>query len=198
MRIILIRHTESIGNKMKVYAGSTDYELTEYGITQIHVVVNQLERILDKESIYNLFSSPLQRCTILSEEIGKSIGVEKHIDNRLSETNFGLFEGKTYNDLINEFPEILDKWNKDIIHFQIPKGESLIMCEERISSFCEELKWKNEDSIIVSHGGIIKLILLNLLNLDINHFWKFFTSNGCIIEIEHNEGFGYLKNIIQL
>jgi len=198
MRIILIRHTESIGNKMKVYAGSTDYELTEDGITQIHDVVNQLERILDKESIDNLYSSPLQRCTILSEEIGKLIGLTKHIDNRLSETNFGLFEGKTYNDLKNEFPEILDKWNKDIIHFQIPKGESLIMCEERISSFCEELKWKNEDSIIVSHGGIIKLILLNLLNLDINHFWKFFTSNGCIIEIEHNEGFGYLKNIIQL
>ncbi|WP_088067211.1 histidine phosphatase family protein [Gottfriedia luciferensis] len=198
MRIFLIRHTESIGNKQQVYAGMTDYELTENGLNQMKNVVAQFSKIIDRTSSYHLYSSPLSRCTLLSDEIEAIIEKSKMIDNRLRETNFGLFEGKSYVELVNEFPEIIDAWNEDLIHYQIPNGESLFQCSERVNEFCNEIILKNEDSIIVSHGGIIKLLLLSILGLDLDHFWKVYTGNGCIIEIEYNNGFGFLRNIIQL
>ncbi|KQL38989.1 hypothetical protein AN960_11880 [Bacillus sp. FJAT-25509] len=198
MRIFLIRHTESIGNRQKVYAGMTDFDLTEKGLSQIRGVITKFTKMIEPTSHYFLYSSPLRRCTLLSDAIGELIGESKIVDRRLQETNFGLFEGKTYTDLLNEVPEVIEKWNEDLIHFQIPNGESLKQCAERVNTFCHDIRLKNEDVIVVSHGGIMKLLLLNLLNLDLSHFWKFYTSNGCIIEIEYNDGFGFLKNINQL
>ncbi|PEC49277.1 hypothetical protein COJ46_05740 [Bacillus sp. AFS077874] len=198
MRIFLIRHTESIGNRQKVYAGMTDFNLTEKGLSQIGGVITQFTKMIEPTSHYTLYSSPLRRCTLLSDAIEELIGESKIVDHRLQETNFGLFEGKSYTDLLNEVPEVVEKWNEDLIHFQIPNGESLKQCAERVNTFCHDIRSKNEDVMVVSHGGIMKLLLLNLLNLDLSHFWKFYTSNGCIIEIEYNDGFGFLKNIIQL
>jgi alpha-ribazole phosphatase len=198
MKLILVRHTESVGNHRKVYAGTTDFELTEKGISQIHNVVNRITKMINRSSNYRLYTSPLQRCTFLANEIEKILHSSKIVEPHLRETNFGVFEGKSYDTILKESPEILEGWNNDFIHFKIPQGESLINCYERVNLFCNELKEKNDDSIIVSHGGIIKLILLIMLDLDIDNFWKFTTENGCVIELEYNEGFGFLKNMFQL
>lgn len=198
MKLYLVRHAESEGNLKKVYAGTTDYALTTNGIKQIIDVMNELSSMLGITSSYTLYSSPLQRCIILADEIEKLLQTSKLIDSRLSEINFGIFEDKTYEELNIEYPDLVKLWNQDSIHFQIPKGESLKMCSERVSTFCEELINKNEDAVVVSHGGIIKLILLKLLDLDLKQFWKFYTSNGCVIELEYNDGFGYIKNMRQL
>ncbi|PEL05179.1 histidine phosphatase family protein [Bacillus sp. AFS017336] len=197
MKVILIRHTESIGNKQKVYAGKTDFDLTETGLLQMKKVVTQLAKMIDSTSNYTLYSSPLRRCTALSEEIELFTGATKKIDRRLHETNFGVFEGKSYAELLKEMPEVVEKWNEDLLNFQIPNGESLKQCAERVNVFVREMTAINEDIIVVTHGGIMKLLLLNFLHLDLNQFWKFYTGNGCIIEIEYNNGFGFLKNIIQ-
>lgn len=198
MKLYLVRHAESEGNLKKVYAGTTDYALTTNGIKQIIDVMNELSSMVSITSSYRLYSSPLQRCTILADQIEKLLQTSKLIDSRLSEINFGIFEDKTYEELNIEYPDLVKLWNQDSIHFQIPKGESLKMCSERVSTFCEELINKNEDAVVISHGGIIKLILLKLLDLDLKQFWKFYTSNGCVIELEYNDGFGYIKNMRQL
>ncbi|GGI15637.1 histidine phosphatase family protein [Gottfriedia solisilvae] len=198
MKILLVRHTESEGNMKKVYAGSTDYVLTVLGEQQIVEVMMKLLHIISPTSTYSLYSSPLQRCTKLAEEIERLLQTTKIIDSRLSETNFGIFEDKTYEELTRMYPDILESWIQDSIHFQIPNGESLKICFDRVSSFCKDLINRNEDAVIVSHGGIIKLIILALLDLDLKEFWKFYTSNGCVIEIIYNDGFGYIKNISQL
>ena len=67
MKVILIRHTESFGNKQKVYAGVTDFDLTERGLSQIGDVITQFTKMIDPTSHYTLYSSPLRRCTLLSE-----------------------------------------------------------------------------------------------------------------------------------
>jgi alpha-ribazole phosphatase len=198
MKIFLVRHTESEGNLKKVYAGATDYVLTEHGEQQIIEVMMKLFQIISPTSTYSLYSSPLQRCTKLADEIERLLQTSKMIDSRLIETNFGIFENKTYEELSQVYPDIVESWIQDSIHFQIPNGESLKHCFDRVSAFCKDLINRNEDAVIVSHGGIIKLIILALLDLDLKEFWKFYTSNGCVIEIIYNDGFGYIKNITQM
>jgi len=172
--------------------------LTVLGEQQIVEVMIKLLNIIYPTSTYSLYYSPLQRCTKLAEEIERLLQTTKIIDSRLSETNFGIFEDKTYEELTRMYPDILESWIQDSIHYQIPNGESLKICFDRVSSFCKDLINRNEDAVIVSHGGIIKLIILALLDLDLKEFWKFYTSNGCVIEIIYNDGFGYIKNISQL
>lgn len=198
MKIFLVRHTESEGNLKKVYAGLTDYALTEHGEQQVVEVMMKLFQILSPTSNFSLYSSPLQRCTRLADEIERLLQTTKIIDSRLSETNFGIFEDKTYEELIQIYPDQVESWIQDSINFQIPNGESLNICFERVSAFCKELINRNKDAVIVSHGGIIKLIILALLDLDLKEFWKFYTSNGCVIEISYDNGFGYIKNISQM
>lgn len=115
--------------------------------------------------------------------------------------NFGIFEGKTYEEISTEFPEEVEKMNKDWREYRVPQGESLKEVMERAVEKLEELtkKHKNKTIVIVSHAGVIKSIVSYYLYGNLDGYWKIKVDNGsmtkmCILE----DGFTYFDYINRL
>lgn len=185
MKITFLRHGESELNIKGVYYGQLDPSLTEKGRKQI---VEVRDRLGEFERVY---VSPLKRA-IESAKI--ALGHEEfQVDKRIMELNFGLFEGLSYKEIREGFPEEHDKWVKDGINYRYPKGENIEDMTKRVVDFVEDLKEKGEDVLVVAHFGVICAVLSHYICENINSFWKFKSEVASITTIEFLEGYPVLK-----
>ena len=185
MDIIMIRHGESEDNIKKVFS-SAETKLTLKGIEQIKETRDKLK---DYE-FSKVFYSPLGR-TIETHKYLELDGIE---EERIQELNFGIFTGMTFKEYTAEYPEESQAWIDDVFNYNIPKGESLVGVYNRLKTFLDELVEKDEDVVLVTHDGIIKLACCWVFN-DPKHFFKFKADNGSISVIRVKDGDKYINNL---
>ena len=95
-RCILIRHAKTKGNDEKRYIGAnTDEELSKSGIEQAERRKDDILKLVTKNT--QVFSSPMKRALQTAKLLFEDMSITVIKD--LKETDFGLFEGKTYDDL---------------------------------------------------------------------------------------------------
>ena len=96
MDIIMIRHGESEDNIQRIFSRN-DTRLTEKGIEQI----KKTKELINKFSYDKVYYSPLKRTVETLENLGL-IGTE---DIRIREINFGIFTGKTFEEISEIYPD---------------------------------------------------------------------------------------------
>ena len=121
--VIFIRHGETDFNKAKLYFGHSDPDLNATGMEQLRNTRILLEKREKTPDI--VFSSDLKRCSQSMEILGIDKRVEKILTEELREVNFGIFEGKTYEEIKNEYPDKVEKMRNDWRNFKVDKGESI-------------------------------------------------------------------------
>jgi alpha-ribazole phosphatase len=177
MEIYLIRHTETVCEKGICY-GQSDVGILEPYDTVFETILNQLPQ----EAV--LYSSPLQRCTILAKHICENIKIDSIIgDSRLMEMNFGDWELKSWDDIPRE---VLDPWMEDFVTVNVPNGESFVDLDNRVREFMDfELsKKQTKPIIIVAHSGVIRSILCKINNIPLQEAFKTQLDYGVVIKIE--------------
>lgn len=103
-----------------------------------------------------LFSSPLRRCRLLAQLLRP----QATIDPRLTEISFGRWEQQPWGDI----PAAeLDAWLANPLHYKGHGGDSLSELLERVRQFLQTLP--QGESILVTHGGVMKAVLAQTLNL---------------------------------
>ncbi|RSL96263.1 hypothetical protein CEP52_011612 [Fusarium oligoseptatum] len=93
MRLLLIRHGETVDNVAGVYAGSRDSALTAHGVLQAGRLAAHLAEHVDVD---HMFSSDLQRAAITAQAIldaQKCAEVKLVVAPELREKDFGSGEG---------------------------------------------------------------------------------------------------------
>ncbi len=157
-KFIVLRHGESESNVKRIKAGQLDkYHLTEKGREQSRKVA----RILKKEKIDIIISSPVLRARETAEIISRELGVEVIEDELIKEYDFGSWNGYSSEELINsenglykeykELPLSEEKYN-----FRLGgDGESRKEIEERVRKFVEKCvkNYAGANILIVGHGG---------------------------------------------
>ncbi|MEJ6950413.1 alpha-ribazole phosphatase [Natronospora cellulosivora (SeqCode)] len=193
MRLLLLRHVETKANSDKKYIGHSTSEYTAKGQKDIAMILE----FLAKEDFDKIYSSPLPRTVKLAELISKKYDRQLIVDETLKEMNFGIFEGKTYQELEKEYQNQWQKWTKDYLHYRIPEGESCMDVYQRVSLFIDNLKSNKEEKLlIITHGGIIQTFITYLLDLEINDRWHFKISPAGMVDIEYKNDFGVINRII--
>lgn len=188
MELYLVRHGETIWNREGRYYGHTDVPLAESGIVQ----AEELGRYFKTLTFDKVISSPLMRAV---ETAHRLTDQQLFMDERLKEQNFGLFEGRTYKELMEEFPEELNQWNSEYEEYCLPQGESFRMVRERVDRFVEEL-WKEEGRIlVVAHKGTFGHMLASLLNLPLSGYWNFVFEQGTYSKIDLQDGYAILRAV---
>lgn len=164
MNIYLIRHGTTTHNEEKRYTGKTDVSLSKNGINDLLKLVSKYKSI----SNLPIYTSTLKRTKETAMILFPSPNIIDQLEF-MNETNFGDFEGLRYEDLKND--KDYQKWINDITG-EIPKnGESYQVFKNRvIKGFLKHIKSLNEDTIYVTHGGVIRIIMTTLLNHDIPFF----------------------------
>ena len=93
MELILIRHLKTPGNEKRQYIGSTDEELSEQEVLNF----KQKYKIDSYPQVQQVIVSPMKRCIQTAELIYPKNQITQ--EELLKECDFGIFEGKTYEDL---------------------------------------------------------------------------------------------------
>jgi alpha-ribazole phosphatase len=115
---------------------------------------------------FRLVSSPLQRCQKLAEALSDTLC--DHLrwplttEDRLQEIYFGDWEGKAWNDIPRHE---IDAWAADVAAYVPPGGESVRQLRERVLSWLNEIEASTESCIVVTHAGVIRVLLGVLNNL---------------------------------
>jgi probable phosphoglycerate mutase len=178
-RIIAIRHGETSWNADARIQGQRDVDLNDTGRWQAGRVVEALA----EEPISAIYSSDLSRAQSTAQPIAqvKGIPVIKH--QGLRERSFGMFEGKTFDEIHEEWPEHAHNWRKRIPEWQPPEGgESLLELRERVTRTMEELARKHpgEQIVVVAHGGVLDALYRVATRQEVNSPRTWELPNGAI------------------
>lgn len=160
----LIRHTECISNIKKISSHSWEKEdtLTETGIKQAEKLADKLK----KYKINLIFCSPFVRTKQTSAIINKKLKLNSKkifFDKRLVDNNFGIADGKHYDEYHKLFPT-----EESYFKISVPFGENYADVKKRVADFLKEieLKYKNKDILIISHGFPLRMLELVAMNLN--------------------------------
>ncbi|MBN3346637.1 alpha-ribazole phosphatase [Clostridium botulinum] len=199
MNIYLIRHGETEHNKRKNFYGKLDVGLNEKGEKQSYKVGELLKDV----KFNKIYISDRKRTRETAERIlekNKFYDKEKNIiykDERINEIDFGLFEGKSYEEIGSLYPKEQEKWEKDWKNFSPPKGESAVVFYNRVENFMKHIQ-KEEDGnyLIVTHGGVIRMIYSYILQNNMDFYWNFASRNGDITLIKYEYGNLFIDYIL--
>ena len=175
--LILIRHGESVWNKLNKFTGWKNIPLTNKGIYQAINIAKLLKN--KKIKIDYIFTSELDRAIKTAKIINFKMDLNKNINCnwRLNERSYGSLEGKSRIYVKNNFYEeyLLFKNNihaKPLISIYpdvYNRSESIVNTAERFKPLWKNkilpLLKKNKTVLIVSHKNQIKSILY-ILNMD--------------------------------
>lgn len=164
MKLYITRHGQTQWNKNNLICGISDIELNTKGIEQ----ANELALILKKYAIDVIYSSPLLRAKKTAEIISKELGIPVVIEQRLFEQDYGIYEGQD-----RSTEDFLDL--KKQFAYTGAQNESLFHIAQRVYNFLDDIKEKEPDKnvLIVSHGGICRIINTYFNSMSNEEFFKF-------------------------
>lgn len=157
----IIRHGETLHNRLKIKQGSHNSLLTLRGIDQIKSIAYRM--MLEEENFndYKLISSPMIRtlhsAQILQEVLGLIGNVELEQDMLLSEVDAGDYTNYSKKLIKEEDPDFNERKKKDFWNFSCPNGETYNQAYERFLTFFQKHE-KDKNMIVVTHGCGIKFL----------------------------------------
>ncbi len=143
-----------------LYHGHNDVDLSPAGIRQCEAVAAYLQEV----PLAGVYSSDLTRTRRGAEIIaqGRQVVVEAYPEFR--EVHFGVWEGLSFQEIMERYPEELQQRFRDLANFRIPGGESLLDLKGRALPKLQELiqRHQGEAFLLVAHAGINRVILVTL------------------------------------
>lgn len=160
-RFSFVRHGK-VNGPAALY-GKTDVALSAQGDEELLAGLENLHR---KDAIVNMISSPLQRCLGAAEAFAKHQQVPMSIMHGWQECDFGDWDGVDFNLLQNQWPQ-LEKFWQSPLNTTPPNGENLQAFANRVHQAWQTMLLQQtcEHTVIVCHGGSIRMLIAALLNI---------------------------------
>ncbi|MGQ9920829.1 MAG: alpha-ribazole phosphatase [Desulfobacca sp.] len=169
-RLYLVRHGQVADGHTDRYHGHNDVELSPTGIRQCEALAAHLQEV----SFAGIYASDLTRTRQGAEIIGQGRGLPVQVVPAFREINFGIWEGLTFQEIMDRYPEELRQRFNDLANYRIPGGESLKDLEARLTPALSELRQRHvgQNFLVVAHAGSNRVILSQALNLDLNYIFR--------------------------
>jgi probable phosphoglycerate mutase len=153
-RILAIRHGETAWNVDTRIQGHLDIPLNDTGLWQAQRVA---QSIAAGDTVHAVYSSDLRRAHDTARAIADATGAPLQIHAGLRERGFGRFEGKTYTEVEQLWPEDSEHWRRRTPEWSPEGGESLLQVRERITQTLHDLASPHagKQIVLVAHGGVM-------------------------------------------
>jgi len=178
-RIIAVRHGETAWNVDSRIQGQLDIGLNDTGRWQ----ARRVGEALAGEKISAVYSSDLGRAHQTASSIAEVAGIPVVADEGLRERSFGMFEGKTFDEIHETWPDHAHNWRKRIPEWQPPEGgESLLELRARVTRCMQELAARHpgEQIVVVAHGGVLDTLYRVATGQEVNSPRTWELPNGAI------------------
>jgi broad specificity phosphatase PhoE len=183
MRLLWLRHAESIGNQQSIQGG--DFELSEQGQWQSQRLCAYLSQELWLPS--HIYSSTQQRAIQTTRILLQFSTMNPRVcyAEELQEINNGIFEGLTWQQAQQQYPELCQSLVTSTEWLPIPGGESPQQVRDRAQQFINQLLriHQNSDRLwIITHGGLLQHLIAAVLGSD--RTWGMDIPNTALFEFE--------------
>jgi len=181
MKIILLRHGETIWNIEHRLQGCRDIPLIASGAEQITRTGNHLSAVCPTFDL--IVSSPLQRAKKSAEIIAAltNYPIRRIVTEPLfTERRFGAGEGLTYDEAHARYPDS-----------NYPGMETLeeVCARARMAIHKYVTESADRNILVVAHGAIIKAALVALTDGHITYFdQKVWIENGSYCQLDYSDG----------
>ena len=146
-RLLLLRHGQTELSVQRRYSGRGNPELTEVGRRQ---AADAARYLAQKGGISAVISSPLQRAHATATAAADALGLSVAVDENLTETDFGEWEGLTFPEAAKSHPDVHGRWLRDT-SLAAPGGESFDEVGQRVH--------RARDRIVAEHPGATVLVV---------------------------------------
>ncbi|WP_069997106.1 histidine phosphatase family protein [Cellulosilyticum sp. I15G10I2] len=183
--LLLIRHGETKWNTLGKFQGRQNIDLSERGALQAELLGKHLNGNFNA-----IYSSPLNRALSTAEILCKDLSFAPIPLGNLTEIHFGTWEGLTYKEIEQNYPEHFSAWRTDEKIAPMYDGELSIYNASLRAKACVldiASKHPNEKVVIVSHGGLIKAALIGLFGWNMTMYHQIALGNTCINTIKFDE-----------
>ncbi len=184
--ILLVRHGETEWNRIERFRGSADIPLNENGLRQAELLARRIRAEWTPAAVY---SSPLSRSIKTGEVIAGLFNLKVEVHEGLSDINYGEWQGLTPAEVRDRWPELFERWETCPAGLHFPGGEALEERQAKGVAAIREIAEKHdgETVVCVGHTVINRLILLGLLDLGLDYFWRIRQDN-CSLNVLQKKG----------
>ncbi|TMX41330.1 alpha-ribazole phosphatase [Vibrio rotiferianus] len=159
LNIYLLRHGKV--NAAPGLHGQTDLKVDEEAQRKIALAWRQ-----NGKEVGGIISSPLLRCHDAAQMIAEQDLLPLSVEPLLQELDFGDFDGVPF-DMLSEHWHKLEAFWKAPAQHTLPKSESLDVFANRVTcAWSQIINDINDNLLIVTHGGVIRMILAHVLGVD--------------------------------
>ncbi|WP_235606736.1 alpha-ribazole phosphatase [Syntrophotalea acetylenivorans] len=182
----MLRHGEVEGHGEPRYNGQQDVALTSRGRDHYRQLVERLK----SRPIQAVYSSDLSRCLEGAEMLAAVHGLVPTPLQALRELHAGEWEGRPWSELQARYPQEWQSRLDDLVHYRIPGGENLLDLRQRARSAVAEItaRHKGQEVIVVAHGGINRVLLLDALDAPLDKVLSLSQFYGCMNILDYGAG----------
>jgi broad specificity phosphatase PhoE len=191
-RIILVRHGQTEWNRVERFRGQADVPLNAAGLAQAEATGRRIAADAVPPGGRRpaaVYSSPLSRAVVTAEAIAGRFGLSVQVHPGLADIDYGEWQGLTPDEAGARWPEILNAWQNAPHTARIPGGETLDDLRARAMAAVNELVTRHagQTIVLVGHTVVNRIILLGVLGLGNNRFWRL-RQDTCAVNVFEAEG----------
>ena len=178
-RLFLIRHGNTIDEETKpVYKGRTDIPLSKTGVRRMQGAA----AFLSAFKLDRLYTSTLSRSIESGRIIAEAQGLAFEPTPAFDEIAFGVWEGLSFDEIKEQYPEALRMWLADPGANPPPEGEPFRAARARSMGGLKRIvaAHKGENIGIVAHAGILRIMIFSLLDMRLRRLFRMGQGYGAI------------------
>lgn len=186
-RFILVRHGQTEWNRVERFRGRADVPLNDVGLAQAAAAGRRIAAEWQPVAVY---TSPLSRSAATAEAITAPLGLPVVPQDGLTDIHYGEWQGLTPEEARARWPDLVHAWYTAPATVQVPGGESLAEVRQRAMAVIHALTARHpgQTIVVVSHMVVNRVILLAILDLGNEHFWRLRQDNCAINVFEAEDG----------
>ncbi len=186
LTVLLTRHGHTDRSEPEQYLGQRIHAtLTERGRRDAERLAERLEGV----RVDRIISSPLGRAVETSTILAARVHAEVETDERLTELDYGAWEGLTVEVIDEKFPGERKLYNTDPASHQVGGGESGYEVAARVADFIEGLlTWGLADDadktcVLVGHSSLNRVLLATVMGVQLNDYRRRFEQDWASLTV---------------
>ena len=151
-----------------------------------------LKQWFAEKELSGVFHSGLHR----TQETAAFLNEKTTVIEGLQEIGVGQWEGLSFKEIREQYPEIYERRIKNPVVYRIPGGEAISECRNRAMRALEDLLRETEGDIaVVAHAGVNRILLCDLLGRSLKYYLTIPQPYGSVNVLQEEKGRLTVKEI---
>lgn len=188
-RLWFCRHGEVEAPWVGTFIGRTDVGLSPLGRHQAEAIA----AYLDPAPVDAMVCSPRKRSLDTLAPLARAKGLKLDIRKDLAEMDFGAWEGKSWDQIVELDQDHAQRWEQDPANTAPPGGESASQFAARVANAMAEIveEYKGRAVVMGAHAGTNRGVLAVILGRPYMEMFSFAQDYGCVNAVGWTAGTGF-------